>query len=341
MFFFTVACSWANSGPEPSPPDPYETLYSIPFDKSSYALSDNAVLILERNARALATHPCAQFSLIGSAGSVEEPNEEKAMVLGRNRAEAVLKKLISEDISASRLTTDTWGSRLEYGKDEINQEMQRRVTFTVSSWTDKCLNETKQVKMGTDFFGLTKQARINLSDIKATSRESIDQWSWDIKGKAYSPAITNVRAPTALGYLETFNSFGFSDDKFALEFYYSPSSEHKPCDLSDVMGVAVRVRLTKPTSTQAEVFLFEHLMQEDFEKEKVKFFKPNEQTISGTIAGNLPWVMIQTPTMAQPCPEIKIVNGPYYQTGTIKGLCRHALLFARPYKINFELKCPE
>lgn len=131
--------------PEPEEPEPVDAASEMEleqarelfisedifFDKDSYAITNEAVQILERKAQWLLNNP--EVNVVIQGHSDEKGNAEYNFALGDRRAGEVKSILIGFGISPSRLAAVTYGRErpVTSGKNEASRAKNRRVHFEI------------------------------------------------------------------------------------------------------------------------------------------------------------------------------------------------------------------
>lgn len=122
--------------PAPAPAVDYANLdpsaYGIEdvfFPYDVYALSEEAMGILERNARIMQEHPAVNYLVEGHCD--ERGTIEYNMALGEKRAKTARDYLVSLGVSASRLQVVSYGENRPFapGHDESAWRLNRRAHF--------------------------------------------------------------------------------------------------------------------------------------------------------------------------------------------------------------------
>jgi peptidoglycan-associated lipoprotein len=124
---------------EPPPPPPEEpkiaplSLTTIYFDYDKSDIRSDARNILAENAKGLTDHPTATIRIEGNCD--ERGTDEYNLALGQRRADAARDYLVNYGISASKLTTISYGESrpVSKGHDESSYSQNRRADFTILS----------------------------------------------------------------------------------------------------------------------------------------------------------------------------------------------------------------
>lgn len=109
------------------------SLTTIYFDYDKSDIRSDARNILAENAKGLTDHPTATIRIEGNCD--ERGTDEYNLALGQKRAEAAKDYLINYGISASKLSTISYGESrpVAKGHDEASYSQNRRADFGILS----------------------------------------------------------------------------------------------------------------------------------------------------------------------------------------------------------------
>ena len=118
--------------PPPPPPAPL-TLTTIYFDYDKSDIRSDARNILAENAKGLTDHPTATIRIEGNCD--ERGTDEYNLALGQRRADAAKDYLVNYGISATKITTISYGESrpVAKGHDEASWSQNRRDDFGILS----------------------------------------------------------------------------------------------------------------------------------------------------------------------------------------------------------------
>jgi peptidoglycan-associated lipoprotein len=124
----------ADTTTPPPPPPPQVaplSLTTIYFDYDKSDIRSDARNILAENAKGLTDHPTATIRIEGNCD--ERGTDEYNLALGQKRADAARDYLVNYGISASRLSTISYGESrpVSKGHDESSWSQNRRDEFSI------------------------------------------------------------------------------------------------------------------------------------------------------------------------------------------------------------------